>query len=366
MGVSIGLLYSEGMRSVLSPLSGSRASNIIRPTIAAVYITKSCNSQCNFCDFWKHDKDPGELSSEQWGIVFSKLKAFGVRFVGVNASGEMFSRKDVFEILQHLNDLGLIFNVNTNGLNLTQARSERLARLQPRQITIGMDGVGDQSYFATRGIKNGFTKVSKSIDSLMRAGARDVSIGSVLMIENMGEWVKLAEFAHDKGLSGVRFTAYHDAYFNPEAIKEGCRYQEVETRSLIEHEIDRLIEIKRKTGIVKNSIPYLMRVKEFYRNQKSYFPVPCIQGSNRIEIDIYGNVTLCSFMTNSLGNLIEKEMEDIWNSTVHRKAREAAFRGDCPHCFLSCYAEENLRLSKEGFVPTLSNSLRRGIRLLGR
>ncbi len=365
MGVSTGLLYSEGMRSVLSPLSGGRASNVIRPTIAAVYITKSCNSQCNFCDFWKHDKDPGELSSEQWGVVFSKLKAFGVRFIGVNASGEMFSRKDVFEILQHLNDLGLMFNVNTNGLNLTQTRSERLARLHPRQITIGMDGVDDQSYFATRGIKNGFTKVSKSIDNLMRVGVRDVSIGSVLMIENIGEWVKLAEFAHGKCLSGVRFTAYHDAYFNPETTTEELLYQDPKMLSYIEKEIDRLIEVKRNTGIVKNSTLYLKRIKEFYRDQRAYFPVPCIQGSNRIEIDIYGNVTLCSFMTSSLGNLLEKGMDDIWESNVHQKARRAAFQGDCQHCFLSCYAEENLRLSTEGFVPTLSDSLRRGIRLLG-
>lgn len=365
MAISIGLLYSEGMRSVLSPLSGGRTSNFIKPAIAAIYITKSCNSRCNFCDFWKHDDDPGELSSEQWGVVFSRLKVFGVRFVGVNASGEMFSRKDVFEILQHLSDLGLMFNINTNGLNLTQTRSDRLVRLRPRQITIGMDGVGDQSYFATRGIKNGFSKVSRSIDNLKRAGARDISIGSVLMIENIGEWVRLAEFAHKEGLAGVRFTAYHDAYFNPETIAEGPRYSDPEMRIKIEQEIDRLIVIKRRTGIVKNSVSYLKRIKEFYRDQRAYFPVPCVQGSNRIEIDIYGNVTLCSFMTSPLGNLVEMEMETIWKSAIHRKAREAAFRGNCPHCFLSCYAEENLRLSTEGFIPTLSSSLSRGIRLLG-
>ena len=93
--------------------------------------------------------------------------------------------------------------------------------------------------------------------------------------------------------------------------------------------------------------------------------MPSLQGSNRIEIDVYGNVTLCSFMSEPLGNLVHQEMEEIWNSELHRKAREDAFRGNCPKCFLSCYAEENLRLSARGFLPTLGNSVRRGLLLLG-
>lgn len=362
---SIRLLRNEVARTVLSPLTGGKVSAYIRPTIAAIYITQFCNSRCTMCDFWKNDHDLKELTSEQWGIVFSRLKAFGVNFVGVNASGEMFTRPDAFEILGHLRALNMDFGVNSNGTLFTPPKAKRLAALKPRAVTIGLDGVGDAAYMATRGLKNGFTKISRHIDNLQREGIHNIGVGTVLMEQNLYEWVELARFALEKKLAGVRYTAHHDAYFTPDTTAHESRYADPNFLVVVDREIEKLIELKRKTGIVKNSEAYLRQATAFYRNPTCYFPVPCLQGSNRIEIDVYGNVTLCSFMSEPLGNLVHQEMEEIWNSELHRKAREDAFRGNCPKCFLSCYAEENLRLSARGFLPTLGNSVRRGLLLLG-
>jgi len=357
------LLRNETARALVSPMTGGWTSGLIRPTIAAVYITRHCNSRCTMCDFWKNEEDPNELTSEQWGVVFSRLLAFGVGFVGVNASGEMFTRRDVFEILEHLARLGLGFGVNSNGTLFTEKKACRLAELGPRAVTIGLDGVGDESYLATRGLKGGFTKVSGNIDNLLRAGIGNVSIGSVLMPSNIDQWVPLAEFALAKGLGGIRFTAHHDAYFSNSADHVAAPIDNAFVGRAAE-EVEKLIDLKRRTGIVKNSELYLRKCLDYYRNPSEFFPVPCLQGSNRIELDVYGNVTLCSFMAEPLGNVHRQEMEAIWNSEIHRRARADAFAGSCPKCFLSCYGEENLRLSAAGFVPTLGTSLRRGWKLL--
>lgn len=362
-GPSLRLLRNEGARSLLAPLTKGRASAHIRPTIAAVYLTGYCNSRCTMCDFWKKERDPTELNSEDWGVIFSRLKAFGVEFVGVNASGEMFTRRDVFDILGHLRDLGLAFGVNTNATLLTRDKARRLAGLGPRQVTVGLDGVGEDAYLATRGLKGGFAKVARHMEYLRQAGIANLSIGSVLMRESLDQWVPLARFALEAGLAGVRFTAFHQGYFNVEDKTEG--YSAPAFLAAVEAEIDKLITLKRQTGIVKNSEDYLRRVVAYYRDPHGYFPAPCLQGSNRIEVDVHGNVTLCSFVTESLGNLLHQEMEEIWDSAAHRSAREAAYRGECPRCFLSCYGEENLRLSAGGVFPTLGESLRRATRLLG-
>jgi Fe-coproporphyrin III synthase len=362
---SFHLLRNESLRAILSPVTQGRASAHIRPTIAAIYITRVCNSRCTMCDFWKNDPDPKELSSEQWGVVFSRLKAFGVDFVGVNASGEMFTRRDAFDILGHLRDLNMGFGVNSNGTLFSPTRAKKLAALGPRAVTIGLEGVGDAMYMVTRGLKNGFTKVSRHIDNLKREGIENVGLGTVMMKENVYEWVSLAEFALEKGLSGVRYTAYHDAYFNFESDPVGSEYVDPAFQAVVEREIDKLIALKRKTGIVKNSEAYLRRITSFYKDQKNYFPTPCLQGSNRIEIDAYGNVTLCSFVSEPLGNLVLQDMEEIWESEKHRQARDDAYKGHCPKCFLSCYGEENLRLSTGEFLPTLGNSFQRGMQLLG-
>lgn len=361
---SLHLIRNELLRAALSPITGGHVSTYIRPTIAAVYLTRFCNSRCTMCDFWKNERDPNELTSEQWGVIFSRLKAFGVDFIGVNASGEMFTRPDVFNILGHLRDLGIGFGVNTNGTLLTSRKAQLLAELKPRQITIGMDGVGDESYFITRGLKHGFTKIGRHIDNLQKAGVHGIYLGSVLMRENLNEWARLAEYALEKRLAGVRFTAFHDAYFNQSQASSGNAYSSPEFLAAAEAEIGKLIGLKRRTGIIKNSEEYLRQVIDYYRNPTGYFPVPCLQGSNRIEIDAHGNVTLCSFMTESLGNLVLQDMDEIWESELHRRARDAAYAGECPKCFLSCYGEENLRLSAKGFVSTFGDSVRRGYRLL--
>lgn len=361
---SIHLIKNEFLRAILSPLTNGHAALNIRPTIATVYLTSFCNSRCNMCDFWKNERDPNELTSEQWGVIFSRLKAFGVGFVGVNASGEMFTRPDTFKILNHLHDLGLPFAINSNGLLLTRRRAERLAKLKPRQLTIGMDGVGNDSYLITRGLKRGFNKIEDNIEHLKTAGINNISIGSVLMRENIDEWVKLAEFALKKNLMGVRFTAFHDDYFNTNPKGVVSSYLDSSYIKRVENEIEKLIRLKNETGIVRNSEEYLRRVIDFYKDQSGYFPTHCLQGSNRIEIDVYGNVTLCSFVTKPLGNLVTQEMEEIWQSTLHKNSRNDAFQGNCPHCFLSCYWEENLRLSPSGFLPTINTSIKRATRLL--
>lgn len=361
---SLHLIKQEVLRAGLSPLTNGRISTYIRPSIAAVYLTRFCNSRCTFCDFWKYDRDPLELSSEQWGVIFSRLKAFGVAYVGVNASGEMFTRRDVFDILGHIRDLGMDFGVNTNGTLLGERKAKQLASLKPRVVTLGLDGVGNEHYLQTRGLKNGFDKVVGNIQHMQDAGITNIRVGSVLMKENMHDWVNLCQFALDKKLEGIRFTAYHDAYFNFDASPIISEYSQPGFLSLVKTEIDQLLELKRSTGIVKNSAEYLLKVPEFFKDQKSYFPAPCLQGSNRIELDAHGNVNLCSFVTKSLGNLVNQEMEDIWKSELHRQARDDAYHGKCPHCFLSCYSEENLRLSTAGFIPTLGESLKRSMRLL--
>jgi MoaA/NifB/PqqE/SkfB family radical SAM enzyme len=355
---------AEALRAAGTPLTGGHLSDWIRPRIASVYLTEYCNSKCTMCDFWKRDRNPNEPTSEEWGVIFSRLKAFGVEYVGVNASGEIFTRPDLMQILGHLKAMGLGFGVNTNGTLITREKARQLASLGPRVVTIGLDGVGDEHYLATRGLASGFTKVVRSIGYLREAGIKNIRIGSVLMRENIDDWLPLCRFAQEQGLGGIRFTAFHEGYFHDADEARESPYREAAFLERVREEISRLLAFKAETSLLNNSNAYLKSIPDYYAHGHGYFPRPCLQGSNRIELDVFGNVSLCSFMTEPLGNLRTQEMEEIWESEVHRKARSSAFRGDCPRCYLSCYAEENLRLSASGFIPTLGSALQRASQLL--
>lgn len=356
---SLHLIVRESTRALLAPLTNGRAVLDLKPTIANVYLTEYCNSKCSMCDFWKRERNPNEPSSEDWGVIFSRLKAFGVAYVGVNASGEVFTRPDLMKILGHLKALGLDFGINSNGTLITRQKAEQLAALGPRVITLGLDGVGDERYLATRGLASGFTKILRSIGYLKEAGIKNIRIGSVLMRESIDDWLPICHFVQEQELTGIRFTAYHDGYFHDHDGVVESPYREAVFLKKVRKEINRLLDFKQETGLLNNSRAYLNSIPDYYAHGPDYFPRPCLQGSNRIELDVYGNVTLCSFMTKSLGNLRTQEMEDIWQSAEHIQARRDAFKGNCPRCYLSCYAEENIRLSPGGFFPSLGESARR-------
>jgi len=148
------------------------------------------------------------------------------------------------------------FGVNSNGTLFTPTKARRLAELGPRAVTLGLDGVGDAAYLATRGLKNGFTKISRHIDNLKKEGIGNIGIGAVLMEQNLYEWVGLAQFALDKGLSRHSFYRPPRRLFHPGRRSTRFVYTDPafpQFGGRADRETDRT---EAQDGIVKNSEAY--------------------------------------------------------------------------------------------------------------
>ncbi|MGB0588727.1 MAG: radical SAM protein [Myxococcota bacterium] len=85
-----------------------------------------CDLDCEHC--YLDDKVRPQRSTAFWKDVFDQLAARQVLFLHLSG-GEIFLRKDLFELVAHARSLGLMVCLKTHGGHLTPANARRLAEL---------------------------------------------------------------------------------------------------------------------------------------------------------------------------------------------------------------------------------------------
>ncbi|WP_104101729.1 pyrroloquinoline quinone biosynthesis protein PqqE [Arthrobacter sp. 08Y14] len=104
-------------------------------------LTYSCPLQCSYCSNpLQLDDYRDELSTEEWKRVFTEAAGLGVLQLHLSG-GEPLQRRDIVDLVQHANQLGLYTNLITSGLGLSTLRAEQLrkAGLDHVQLSIQAD-----------------------------------------------------------------------------------------------------------------------------------------------------------------------------------------------------------------------------------
>lgn len=104
-------------------------------------LTYSCPLQCSYCSNpLQLDDYSDELSTEEWKRVFTEAAGLGVLQLHLSG-GEPLQRRDIVDLVQHANQLGLYTNLITSGLGLSTRRAEQLrdAGLDHVQLSIQAD-----------------------------------------------------------------------------------------------------------------------------------------------------------------------------------------------------------------------------------
>ena len=88
------------------------------PLAVLLEITHRCPLQCPYCSNpVELDRGSTELTTEEWKKVLSELAELGVLQVHFSG-GEPTARKDIVELVQHANDVGLYTNLITSAVLL--------------------------------------------------------------------------------------------------------------------------------------------------------------------------------------------------------------------------------------------------------
>jgi MoaA/NifB/PqqE/SkfB family radical SAM enzyme len=351
-------IIREIANSVLIPIAFNIEKCFMPPTIAGLFLTKRCNSRCTICEYWKNKDYSEDLTASQWAGVLIDLKSLGVKVINFTADGEIFTREDSFEIMDQAKKLGFMITINTNGLVLNNF-IQQIIELDPLQIQISLDVFDDASYKIIRGIPDGFTIVKNNIMSLKKAGFKKISIGSVATRHNIEALIALQKFCIQNGFV-YRLTAFQFEGFGVDNRKIKESYQDKYFLDSLSAVINELSKYP-----INNTQYYLKSMADYYVRDK-YHPLNCIVGYYKIFILPNGDVSLCNIMHEKsvTGNIKENTLSNIWFSKRSNEIRQKIKNKKCPSCWLSCFAEDNIRFSPLFLLKNTGYFWKKTIRLL--
>ncbi len=172
------------------------------PTRVYFEITTGCNLRCDHCFNSSGPVGPNEMDTDEVLKCLEGLRkdhVFDVRFSG----GEVTTRKNWHVEVKHAKDIGLAVSINTNGVYKDPSVVDKMAEIQPNQVTISIDGsrehhdknrgkgTYDKSMTAMRALKEKgvVLRTNTVLTSLSIGDAEDV-------IRNVGEYVDEMAFFH--------------------------------------------------------------------------------------------------------------------------------------------------------------------------
>ncbi|SLM33151.1 hypothetical protein MTBBW1_900018 [Desulfamplus magnetovallimortis] len=353
-------LYREVTNHITIPLGFKKDIPPVSPSVAGLFLTKKCNSRCKICEYWKNKNFHDELTSKDWFEVIDQLKESGIKIINFTADGEIFTRKDAFEIMHYAKQKGLQISVNTNGLVMDRY-IDQLLNLNPMQIQISLDAFDDNLYESIRGVSHGFSRVKQGIMDLKHRGYNKISVGSVLTIDNLDELPLLQNFCIEQGFT-YRVTAFQFQGFNVDNRQLRNLYR---TKGFL-HKLDKTIDVLCSKPMNNTEI-YLKAIKNYYLEDK-YHPLDCIVGHHKIFILPDGDVSLCNMMRKNavIGNVLSgHSLIELWTSERAKEVRRDIRLKKCPSCWLSCFAEDNIRFSPRHMITQLPYFVKKAVRLLG-
>src|ERR1700691_3834345 len=122
------------MTSLLREVS-DRAVQLNVPLSVQLDLTYRCNEQCIHCYLDHHDH--GEMTTTEIKHLLKEMAEAGV-FILTFSGGEIFMRKDFFEILECARDLTFCIKLKTNAVLIREAQAARLCDLGVESIQISI------------------------------------------------------------------------------------------------------------------------------------------------------------------------------------------------------------------------------------
>jgi len=308
-------------------------------------LTYRCNERCIHC-YLDHE-DYGEMTTAEVRAALDQLAAAGALFLTFSG-GEIFLRKDLFELLQYARKLHFDLSLKTNALLVNEERAAQLRTVGVRRIQISVYSADPAVHDAITQVPGSLARSLEAIALLRRHGLQ-VKIACPLMKENLLAYRDVMKLAEELGvpyildltitpmMNGDRDTLTHrnaaeellpvltDAKLNQYLMARGndCGHAEG-LGSGNTHA--RPIGSATSSGIESDA----------------YDGIPCSAGHNSLYISPYGDVFPCVQLVVPAGNLRRQRFEEIWyGSTEMRRVRAVREKQlpDCANCSIRSYCE---------------------------
>src|SRR5271167_1752558 len=165
------------------------------PISVQLDLTYRCNERCVHC-YLDHD-DHGEMTTAEIKHLLDEMAEAGV-FILTLSGGEIFLRKDFFEILEHARALTFCIKLKTNAVLIREAQAARLRDLGVESVQISIYSHRPEVHDAITKVPGSLRRSINAIRFLKSQGLK-VVIANVLMTENMYDYQGVRALADELG-----------------------------------------------------------------------------------------------------------------------------------------------------------------------
>lgn len=295
------------------------------PWSVHVDLTYRCNERCIHC-YLDHE-DHGEMKTDEIKNVLGQLAKSGTLFLTLSG-GEIFLRRDLFELLEFARSLHFDISLKTNALLIDAERARRLRELAVRRIQISI-------YSAEPEIHDAITKVRGSLERtlaairFLQAEGLAVKIACPLMKQNLMAYRNVQMLAEELGVPYVL-----DMTITPKMDGDTSLLQ---LRNSAKELLPVLQDVTLNPrscspdSLQGASVPTGSATSSGIEIQ-AYDDIPCSAGHNSCYISPYGDVFPCVQMPVATGNLRQQPFEQIWFGSAEMNRVRAVRESELPVC----------------------------------
>ena len=291
-----------------------------QPAYGAFEITSRCNLSCRMC-YVRHaagDRTQAakELPASTWLRLAHQAVDSGMVFL-LLTGGEIFLRRDFFDIYEPLTRMGLVLSLFTNGTLITKNIAARLAQAPPSRTEITLYGATAATYEAVTKVPGGYAACCAGIEALVSHGI-PLGLKTTITKQNVGELDAMRLMAHNWGMS---FSASWLLAKRPDGTPsnvEDCRLSASECVSL-----------ESTDSASANEWSELIPRESVVGTRKNFY---CHAGKSAFVINPIGEMNVCLVLNQPTARPLETSFIESWKQVQQYVDSAPPVISECSDC----------------------------------
>jgi len=284
------------------------------PLSVQLDITYRCNERCIHC-YLDHD-DHGEMTNSEIRDLLDQFADAGV-FCLTLSGGEVFMRRDFFDIVEYARSLMFSVKIKTNAFMVRENEAQKLRDLAVQDVQVSIYSHRPEVHDAIT-LLPGSLKRSVAGIRLLRAHGVKVVVANVLMMQNLNDQAGVKALAEELGAQYRIDPTITPMMDGDRSVLQlglgGAQLHDVFRDSSVVGDVD---EFCAPPAPLSDDLTKLL---------------PCSAGHTACYVSPYGDVFPCVQFPLPSGNVRRQRFLDIWRHSDQLNEVRSITAADLPVC----------------------------------
>ena len=356
------ILPYRKVRNILSArwsIAWHRRTVTTTPIVAFLEVSNVCNIRCQMCAttfdprFQKGSGYTGLMDI----LVLDHLQPIlpGLWRAYLMGNGEPLLNPHFLDFARRLKQHKAEIQFNTNGMLLTPEISEELVAMGADAIAISMDGADADTFNAIRRGAD-FDRVVANVKALNKIKTQkhtdkpQLSMAVVALKDNYQQMPQLVQLAKDLGMGHVHV----ESLMWQDDPEYQTYYQEHSLENFRDNAIGIIQDARIKAKDLRIGFSSSLLEDAIAEKPKG---IPCWEPWTTMFVTWQGEIHPCCGSEQKMGNLLEQDIIDIWNSNAYQQLRRDMIQGKVSEGCRICI--KNQRMKR--VIPTFKQWIKKTI-----